>query len=130
MYGAPDLAITQILIETLTIILFVLVVYRLPHFIRLSTPRSRMRDAVVALGVGGLITFLVLEAGRGEEGHPAVAQYFAEHSVLLAHGRNIVNVILVDFRGLDTLGEITVLSISAIGVYALLQLKLFGEHKR
>ncbi len=130
MYGAPDLAITQILIETLTVILFVLVVYRLPHFIRLSTPWSRTRDAVVALGVGGLITFLVLEAGRGAEGHPAVAQYFAEHSVLLAHGRNIVNVILVDFRGLDTLGEITVLSISAIGVYALLQLKLFGEHKR
>ena len=130
MYGAPDLAITQILIETLTVILFVLVVYRLPRFVELSGPWGRMRDAIVALAVGGLITVLVLEAGQGAEGHSAAARYFAEHSVLLAHGRNIVNVILVDFRGLDTLGEITVLSISAIGVYALLQLKLLRGGKR
>jgi multicomponent Na+:H+ antiporter subunit A len=53
-----------------------------------------------------------------------LAPYFAANSVELAHGRNLVNVILVDFRGLDTLGEITVLAVAAVGVYALLKLRL------
>jgi multicomponent Na+:H+ antiporter subunit A len=52
-----------------------------------------------------------------------VSRYYAEHSLPEAHGRNIVNVILVDFRGLDTLGEITVLAVAAVGVYALLKLR-------
>ncbi len=53
-----------------------------------------------------------------------LTSYFAENSLLLAKGRNVVNVILVDFRGLDTFGEITVLAVAAIGVYALLKLRL------
>ena len=57
------------------------------------------------------------------ENYPPISGYFAEHSVTQGHGRNIVNVILVDFRGLDTLGEITVLAVAAVGVYALLKLR-------
>ena len=58
---------------------------------------------------------------------PSIAHYFAETSVLLGHGRNIVNVILVDFRGLDTMGEITVLAIAGASALALLRLRIPGK---
>jgi len=126
IYGAPDLANTQILIETLTVILFVLVVYHLPNFSKFSSVTARIRDALISLFAGGTITALVLKA-TNVQFHPAISSYFAENSVPLAHGRNIVNVILVDFRALDTLGEITVLAVAGIGVYALLKLKPKSE---
>jgi len=122
MFGAPDLALTQILVETLTVILFVLVFYHLPRFATLSTPRARLRDAVVALLAGGLVTMLVL-AVTAVPSASRLSPYFAEHALEKAHGRNVVNVILVDFRALDTLGEITVLAVAGVGVYALLKLR-------
>lgn len=67
------------------------------------------------------MTSLVLSA-VGIQIHPSISNYFVENALPLAHGRNIVNVILVDFRGIDTMGEITVLGIAAIGVYVLLKL--------
>jgi multicomponent Na+:H+ antiporter subunit A len=122
LYGAPDLAMTQILVETLTVILFVLVFYHLPRFSRVSSLATRARDMAIALTTGGVITLLVL-AVTATPTDTTISRFFAEQSQPLAHGRNIVNVILVDFRGLDTLGEITVLSVAAIGVYALLKLR-------
>jgi len=122
LYGAPDLAMTQFAIETLTVILFVLVLYRLPRFTSYSRQISRFRDAVVAILAGAMMTLLVLAVTST----PLVSRlspYFSENSYLLAKGRNIVNVILVDFRGIDTLGEITVLAVAAIGVFALMKLK-------
>jgi multicomponent Na+:H+ antiporter subunit A len=113
---------TQFLVETLTVILFVLVFYHLPRFSSLSSELARTRDVIVALIAGGLMTGLVLVTSNVQF-HPTISDYFAEHSLAQAHGRNIVNVILVDFRGLDTLGEITVLSVAGIGVYALLKLR-------
>jgi multicomponent Na+:H+ antiporter subunit A len=127
LYGAPDLAMTQILVETLTVLLFVLVFYVLPPFQHFSTPRGRARDALVALGVGGLMTMLVLAATTTPP-ESRLAAFFGENSKQMAHGNNIVNVILVDFRGLDTLGEITVLSVAAFGVYALLRLGRRAPH--
>jgi multicomponent Na+:H+ antiporter subunit A len=121
MFGAPDLAITQFLIETLTVILFVLVFYRLQAYQRLSSRRARVRDVVISLSAGTLMTLLVLLAGS-TQWFPSISSYYNENSVSLAHGRNVVNVILVDFRGIDTLGEITVLAIAALGVLALLKL--------
>jgi multicomponent Na+:H+ antiporter subunit A len=123
LFGAPDLAMTQFLIETLMVILFVLVFYFLPRFAVLSTPRARLRDGLVALLAGSLMTLLVMVATTVQF-HPPISDYFAAHSVPRGHGRNIVNVILVDFRALDTLGEITVLAVAAVGVYALLKLRL------
>lgn len=122
LFGAPDLAMTQFLIESLTVILFVLVFYHLPRFAQLSPTRSRLRDASIALLAGGLMTVLVLST-VGVQPLPSISGYFSDNALPVAHGRNIVNVILVDFRGLDTLGEITVLGIAGIGVYALLKLR-------
>jgi multicomponent Na+:H+ antiporter subunit A len=122
LFGAPDLAMTQFLVETLTVILFVLVFYHLPRGERMSERLPRARDATLAVAVGALMTMLVL-AAVGVEFAPPVSDYYAAASVPEGHGRNVVNVILVDFRGLDTLGEITVLSVAAVGVYALLKLR-------
>jgi multicomponent Na+:H+ antiporter subunit A len=128
-FGAPDLAITQFAIESLTVILFVLAFYHLPKFNRLSPQRSRIRDIVIALGAGGLMTALVLIAVDAHISD-TISKYFVDNSLPLAHGRNIVNVILVDFRGMDTMGEITVLGIAGIGVYALLKLRKGKGHEQ
>lgn len=122
LFGAPDVAMTQFLIETLMVILFVSVFYFLPRYSVMSRTSVRWRDGVVALFAGALMTGLTLVA-TSVQFHQPISGFFAEHSVTLAHGRNIVNVILVDFRGFDTLGEITVLGIAGVGVYALLKLK-------
>ena len=76
-----------------------------------------------ALAAGGLITVLILVTLSISKGS-RISTYFSENSLLLAKGRNIVNVILVDFRGLDTMGEVTVLAVAGIGVYSLLKLSL------
>lgn len=122
IFGAPDLAITQFLVETLTVILFVLVFYHLPEFPKISSSPARLRDLSVAVTAGVMMTVLVLVATNTQYFAP-ISDYFADRSVPDAHGRNIVNVILVDFRAIDTLGEITVLGISAMGVFALLKLR-------
>ena len=128
LFGAPDLAMTQFVVETLTVILFVLGFYRLPRFGPISTRAARLRDAVVAIASGALVTTLVL-LGLNTQFHPSISDYFAVNSLPGGHGHNIVNVILVDFRGLDTLGEITVLAVAGIGVYALIRLRLAAGDK-
>lgn len=120
LFGAPDLAMTQIVVESLTVFLFVLAFHHLPHFTRLSTTTARWRDAFIAVATGTLVTVVLLLV-TGQRTVAPISDYYAEHSYHLAHGRNVVNVILVDFRALDTLGEITVLAISGTGVYALLR---------
>jgi multicomponent Na+:H+ antiporter subunit A len=120
LFGAPDLAMTQLMIETMTVILLVLVLYHLPGFARLSTRLQRRVDAVIALSAGAMMTLLVLVATSVEQ-FPPISGYFAENSYRLGHGRNIVNVILVDFRALDTMGEITVLALAGVGVFALVE---------
>jgi len=122
MYSAPDLAMTQFAIETLTVILFVLVIYKLPKFLPFSSTPRRIRDFVIA-GSGGLLMSLIALFVISNPLTSELKKYFAENSLLLGKGKNIVNVILVDFRALDTMGEITVLAIAAIGVFALLKLR-------
>ncbi|GAB4338218.1 MAG: putative monovalent cation/H+ antiporter subunit A [Candidatus Abyssubacteria bacterium] len=123
IYGAPDLAITQFSIDTLTVVLLVLVLYPMPRFARYSGMPERVRDGLGALAGGALMTVLALMATSASRGS-RLSSYFAENSYPAAHGRNVVNVILVDFRALDTMGEITVLAVAAIGVYSLLKLCL------
>jgi multicomponent Na+:H+ antiporter subunit A len=122
LFGAPDLAMTQFLVETLMVILFVSVFYFLPRFVIFSNRLTRSRDALVASMAGALMGGITMVA-TSIQWHPPISDYLAENSLPLAHGRNIVNVILVDFRGLDTLGEITVLAVAGAGVFALLKLK-------
>lgn len=121
LFSAPDLALTQLIIETLMVIVFLLVFHFLPRFFQEQTlGLARARDIAVSLSVGlaagGLVLFAI-----GQPVESSLAEYFIANSYKLAHGRNVVNVILVDFRGLDTLGEISVLTIAATGIYALLK---------
>ena len=129
LFSAPDLGITQLLVETLTVILLVLVLFRLPRFSSLSTPLERVRDVAVAGSLGGLITLLVLTSWSIDQFVP-ISDYMIANSAPLAHGRNIVNVILVDYRALDTLGEIFVLALAAIGVFAMLKLRAPEKPKK
>jgi multicomponent Na+:H+ antiporter subunit A len=128
LYSAPDLALTTFAIETLTVILFVLILYKLPKYLQFSKPVVKIRDAFIAGSVGIFMMLVVLLVTAGEM-QSELKKYFAEASLPEGKGRNIVNVILVDFRALDTLGEITVLAVAAIGVYALLKLRLKEEDK-
>jgi multicomponent Na+:H+ antiporter subunit A len=125
--SAPDLAITQLMVETLSLILLVLVFRRLPpRLTHRDRPAHLAGDAVVAVILGGLVTTILLLVTAAAE-HPPDA---AQGQVVLAagqHAGNVVNAILVNFRALDTLGELTVLVIAGIGVYALLRLRPSGQ---
>ena len=121
-YSAVDLAITQILVETMIVVMFVMVLQRLPKFARLSSNRTKIRDFLVALSFGSVMTVVALKAIHLEFNHP-VSDYFLENSKTSGFGKNVVNVILVDFRALDTLGEVVVLAIAAVGVSMLLTFK-------
>ncbi len=118
-FSAPDLALTQLSVEVVTIILLLLALHFLPQE---SQPESssarRLRDALLA-GTAGLgiaaLTWAILTAP-----FETLSGYYLEQSVPGGGGKNVVNVILVDFRGFDTFGEITVLAIAAIGIHALL----------
>lgn len=127
-YSAPDLAMTQFSIDTLTVILFVLVLYRLPKYLKLSNSTNRIRDGIIATSFGTFLAFTIIEI-MNETPLKTTTAYYAENAYELAKGKNIVNVILVDFRGFDTMIEITVLSIAAIGVFALLKLYLKKHEK-
>jgi multicomponent Na+:H+ antiporter subunit A len=123
LYSGPDLALTQLLVETLTVIFLLLVFYFLPRFFEDRTAKqSRLRDALIAAGTGIMITLLVLMAVP-QEFAPSISSYYLENSLPLGYGANVVNVILVDFRALDTLGEISVLVIAALSAYGLIKLR-------
>lgn len=127
IYGAVDLAITQILVETLTLVLFIMVFRKLPVFSKHLSRTSKVRDAIIALTVGFFMAALVIKADHLKLSYP-VSNYIAKHSFTEGHGRNIVNVILVDFRAFDTLGEAIVLTMAALGILSLLKLKKSGHH--
>ena len=127
-YGAPDLAMTQFTIDTLTVVLFVLVLFRLPHFKKYVNLKIQFRDGLIALGFGTIISIIALQAFN-QPADKVVSHFYGDNSYVLAKGRNVVNVILVDFRGFDTMVEIIVLSIAALGVYSLLKLKVKAPEK-
>lgn len=121
LYGAPDLAMTQFAVETLTAVIFVYVFWQFPQVVERSSRRVRIRDGVIALIAGLAIAVLTFNSAMSPT-NPRLRDFFAEAAPTQAHGRNIVNVILVDFRALDTLGEITVLVTAAVGVMALMRI--------
>lgn len=117
--GAPDLALTQFAVETLSVVVFLLVLRRLPdRFERSAAGIGHVYRLVVSAAVGVFVVLMALAAG-GSRTEAPVSQQMSELALPEGDGKNVVNVILVDIRGLDTLGEITVLVVAAIGITAL-----------
>ncbi|MWV15916.1 monovalent cation/H+ antiporter subunit A [Pseudomonas sp. L-22-4S-12] len=118
-YSAPDLALTQLSVEVVTIILLMLALYFLPAQTPAESSSLRgLRDFCVALGSGGVVALLTYAVMTRPL--QSISGFFLDNSVPGGGGSNVVNVILVDFRGFDTLGEISVLAIAGVGIYALL----------
>ena len=119
-FSAPDLAMTQLSVEVVTMILLLLALFYLPQQSRaLSSPARRWRDAGIATALGaGIAAFTYAIISRPFE---SISGYFLEQSVPGGGGHNVVNVILVDFRGYDTFGEITVLALAGLGIFAMLK---------
>jgi multicomponent K+:H+ antiporter subunit A len=128
-FSAPDLALTQLSVEVITIILILLALYYLPQVTpRESSSKKLIIDGTISI-VAGLGVFL-LALGVLSREHTSIGDYFLANAVSGGGGNNVVNVILVDFRGFDTLGEIGVLAIAALGIFAMLQnLKLYAPIK-
>ncbi|MCW5877784.1 MAG: DUF4040 domain-containing protein [Anaerolineales bacterium] len=119
-FSAPDLALTQFLIEVLTLVLLVLVFYRIPpQEVQPIPKRISFRHLLISLIVASWGFGMALLAAQRPL-FASISDYFSLN-VLAAHGGNIVNVILVDFRAMDTLGEISVMVVAALGGYALLR---------
>ncbi len=118
-FSAPDLALTQITVDVVTTVLLLMSLSLLPQLTPYESSVSRRwRDALIAIAGGGSIawiTWLILTRD-----HNSISWFFLQQSIPLGGGTNVVNVILVDFRGFDTFGEITVLGIAAIGALCLM----------
>jgi len=120
-FSAPDLALTQLVIDILTVVLLVLVFYRIPpDELPPITWSLKLRNLLISLAVGA-VGFVLVLVGASEPFAPPISEYFLLNAIPGGHGANVVNVIIVDFRAYDTIGEITVLAIAAIGGYGLLR---------
>ncbi|MHA7810166.1 MAG: monovalent cation/H+ antiporter subunit A [Marinobacter adhaerens] len=119
-FSAPDLAMTQLSVEVVTIVLLMLAIYYMRPWTPIeATMGRRMRDIAIAAVAGIGMTLVTL--AMLTQPFSSISEFFLENSKPGGGGTNVVNVILVDFRGFDTLGEITVLAIAALGIYAMLR---------
>ncbi|WP_370158612.1 hydrogen gas-evolving membrane-bound hydrogenase subunit E, partial [Salipiger bermudensis] len=127
--SAPDLALTQISVDTVTVMLMLLALHFLPKYTPLESPLSmRIRDGVIAVIAGAAVaalaySFLLTDVS-------SISDYHLANSYKGGGGTNVVNVILVDFRGYDTYGEIVVLGIAGLTLYALMEALLNGPASR
>ncbi|PPA70000.1 Na+/H+ antiporter subunit A [Jeotgalibacillus proteolyticus] len=122
-FGAPDLALTQLVIETVSVALFLLCFYHLPEISRKEERMGfRFGNALLAVLVGLTVTLLAFSS-FSYRSFESISQYHIENVYDLAAGGNMVNVILVDFRGFDTLFEIAVLGVAALGIYAMIRFR-------
>jgi len=124
LFGAADLAFTQFMVETLSVVILALAMTRL----RLSPrdhrpPRQLLIDATIAISCGLGFTLLLMKTTQLPF-NLELTEFFNTYSKVIAHGANVVNVILVDFRGTDTLGEIGVVMITGLAVLALIRVRL------
>ncbi len=131
VFGAIDVAITQLMVETLFVVLIATVLVRLPRFPGEQHPGKAggFRDASIAIAAGVVMTIITLGVSLAPL-DLTVTQFFEENSLTKAYGRNIVNVILVDFRALDTLGEVAVVATAAMAVIALLKVRAHPQGPR
>lgn len=127
LFGAPDLAFTQFMIETLSVVILALVMTRLKLTPRDHRPlREKIPDAVIALacGLGFSLYLLKVTQGRFDT---ALTDFFNLYSKTVAHGANVVNVIIVDFRGTDTLGEIAVVMVTGLAILSIVRIRKGGR---
>jgi len=123
LHGAPDLALTQVLVETVTLVVFVLVLRRLPaYFSNRPLATSRWWRAILGAAVGLTVAALGVMAAGSRVHQPVSVAYPAE-AYQYGYGKNIVNVTLVDIRAWDTMGEISVVLVAATGVASLVFLR-------
>ncbi|BAC13947.1 NADH dehydrogenase [Oceanobacillus iheyensis HTE831] len=130
VFRAPDLALTQLLVETVTVILFMLAFYHLPKLKKEKTSKGiHAIKLIISISFGVMITLVSLSAFSmgSTAGMPSISEYFTEFSKELAGGYNIVNVILVDFRGLDTMLEILVVGVAVLSIISLIKLRFKGS---
>ncbi|MAK71376.1 MAG: monovalent cation/H+ antiporter subunit A [Idiomarinaceae bacterium] len=118
-FSAPDLAMTQLVVEVVSIILMILALFFMPQkTARASSGHRVFRDIIIASFIGGIgppLNFAILTSPA-----ESISDFFIANAKTGGGGTNVVNIILVDFRGFDTLGEITVLAIAAAGIHKLL----------
>ena len=129
LFGAPDLSFTQFMVETLSVVILTLVMTRL----RLSPSDHRKRgqkllDGTIALSCGTGFALMLLKSTE-QSFDTNLTQFFSAYSKLIAHGNNVVNVIIVDFRGTDTLGEIAVVMITGLAILALIRIRSNSKPK-
>ncbi len=129
LFGAPDLSFTQFMVETLSVVILALVMTRL----RLSPsdrrpPLTKVAHAALAMACGIGFSLLLLKTTQAPFDLTLTA-FFNQYSKLIAHGDNVVNVIIVDFRGTDTLGEIAVVAMTGLAILALIRIRAGGERK-
>ena len=126
--SGPDLALTQLIVETLVLLIFLLVIEQMPTFYGELEPTVAARDAVLSLFVGATATVTVLVAAPAPDRPLSdTARFYVDAAVPEGGGSNVVNVILTDFRAFDTLGESIVITIAAISVLVLLAMRGRGE---
>ncbi len=124
LFGAPDLSFTQFMVETLSVVILALVMTRL----RLSPSDHRtlgefLIDATIAIAAGLGFALLLLKSTQLPF-NTSLTDFFNAYSKVIAHGANVVNVIIVDFRGTDTLGEISVVMITGLAILALIRIRV------
>lgn len=135
---APDLALTQLVVETLLLVIFLLVLDRLPAYYGEIATLRQIRDGALAAAVGLTVTITVLLASTARP-KSNIASYFVETAppdetlsgviTTLGGGHNIVNVVLVDFRAFDTLGEISVIALAALSIITIIGMREWGESR-
>src|SRR5699024_1435293 len=116
--GAPDLAFTQFSVEALSVVILLAVIGHMPfRTLDSRSFRQRARDVLIGI-IFGLMFVIVMFSVVTLPFNESLSDFFRESSYPLAHGRNLVDVVIVDFRALDTLGEITVLALAALAAVA------------
>ena len=128
--SAPDLALTQLVVETLLLLIFLLVLEKIPSFYTEIEPRVAARDIALSVVVGATAFVSVLVAApEPDAGLTETARFYVDRSVPEAGGKNVVNVVLTDFRAFDTLGESIVVLVAAISVLVLVVMRTRGERR-
>lgn len=129
--SAPDLALTQLVVETLILLIFLLVIEEVPAFYSEIEMSVAVRDAAFSIFVGATAFLSVLVAAPASETPLSeTARYYVDHAVEGGGGTNVVNVILTDFRAFDTLGELVVVVLAALSVLVLIRMRSHGEEQR